>query len=90
MKRTMSVISGSGIRADNFTIVIEEDGKKLFEKRYDCGYTYSWKKEYATDDKPFKEDLILAKAAEYEIDLSDVQYSEGRNVFKEGLANPVK
>ncbi|MDD5769180.1 MAG: hypothetical protein PHW55_11430 [Methanothrix sp.] len=77
----MTVIQGSSLNANNFKIVVTDGDDKFFEKMYYYGYNASWKREYATKDKPFEDDLIASTAAQYGVELKDVTYTKGMNVF---------
>lgn len=72
-KNTMTVFHGSSINADNIKIVITDGENKLFKETYHYGYNVSWKKEFATKDKPLDNDLIEAKAKEFSVELEDVK-----------------
>ena len=78
----MIVFKGSSINADNFKIVVTDGEDTLFEKTYYYGYNVSWKREYATKDKPFDDDLIASIAQTYGVELKDVTYAKGVNVFQ--------
>lgn len=81
----MTVVKGSSMCADTMTIVVEKDAVKVFEQYYVYGYTVSWCKFFACEEKPLDTDLIASVALEYGVSLEDVQYATGRNVFKESL-----
>jgi hypothetical protein len=83
--KAMKVLEGSSINADTLEIIIEDDSNVAFSQKYYYGYDVSYNKDWATEDKPLDINLINKIASEYNIQLSEIIYAEGTNVFKESL-----
>ncbi len=80
----MTVYEGSSLNADTFRIVVTDGEDKLFDKTYYYGYNASWKRDFATKAKPFTDDIIASIANTYGVELKDVTYAKGMNVFTGG------
>lgn len=72
----MKIIKGAGVSADTLEIVVEKDEQVVFSKKYYCGYDYSWKKCWATKEKPFEDDLINQIKEQYGVE--EVVHLEGK------------
>lgn len=90
MKNKMTVLKGSSINADNLTIIIIDEENKLFEQTYYYGYDVSYNPMFVSEETPLDEELIKEKAKEYNINIEDIQYGEGRNIFKEFMERQLK
>jgi len=77
----MIVSKGSSINADTVEITITDGSIQLFQQKYWYGYNASHSREWATDKKPFIEDIILRLSKEYKV--SAQEEVEGRNLFRE-------
>lgn len=76
--RKMSVYEGSGVNADTLRIVVQDGESTAFDKKYYCGYDYSWSEIFATPEKPLKRDLIQQIAEQF--DVKDIEYLEGERL----------
>ena len=73
----------SGMSSDGFIIrIIDDEGSKIFDHSYYYGDNASYKKSWATRDKPYVSDVIKELRDKYNIDESDVEVISGANVFK--------
>ena len=54
----MKVLNGAGVSADTVRLIVESNKEILFDKKYYCGFDYSWKRDWATKEKPFIDDLV--------------------------------
>ena len=80
LEGTSMVISrGSSISADSVEITVLDGDKKVFHKKYSYGYDASYKKDFATKDKPFIEDIIKELKAQYNV--TNVKEVKGSNAF---------
>lgn len=85
MAIVLTISKGSGISADGFHAEVKSNDTVVFQKDYAYGYDASWNRDFASDEKPFKDDIISELCDEYGIDPDTVVYEEGRNMFKEEM-----
>ena len=76
--RKMLVYEGTGVNADTLRIVVQDGESAAFDKKYYCGYDYSWSKIFATPEKPLKRDLIQQIAGRF--DVKGIEYLEGERL----------
>lgn len=85
MASCMKIIRGSSINADTVEIIIIQDDKIVFSKKYSYGYNASYEKSWETEKKPFIDDIIYNLNKKYNV--ISVQETEGKNIFKQSLEN---
>ena len=77
MVNKMKVLKGAGVSADTLEIVVTKGEEVLYQRKFYYGYEVSWKKEFATEQKPYDKDLIEQIAKQYGVPLEEVEYGEG-------------
>jgi len=75
----MKIIRGSSINTDTVEIIIMQDDKIVFSKKYFYGYNASHSKSWATEEKPFINDIIYNLNKKYNV--ISVQETEEKNYF---------
>lgn len=80
----MEIILSSGISGDRFRIRITgSDGDTVFDDTYSYGYNASYDRKWATSKAPYVTDIIQSLCEQYSIDVSNIDVTAGKNVFKE-------
>ena len=77
MTNKMRVLKGAGVSADTLEIIVTKGEEEVFYQKLYYGYNVSWKKEFATEQKPYDKDLIEQVAKQYGLPLKEVEYGEG-------------
>lgn len=85
MNTHMIIVRGSSINADTVEILIIRYDKVFFTQKFAYGYNASYDKSWATEQKPFIDDIIQSLKEEYSV--TSVKEIDGRNIFQEGLQN---
>ena len=75
MINKMKVLKGAGVNADTLEIIVTKGEEEVFYQKLYYGYNVSWKKECATEQKPYDKDLIEQVAKQYGVE--EVEYGEG-------------
>ena len=75
MINKMKVLKGAGVNADTLEIIVTKGEEEVFYQKLYYGYNVSWKKEFATEQKPYDKDLIEQVAKQYGVE--EVEYGEG-------------
>ena len=76
--KKMLVYEGAGVNADTLRIVVQNGESTAFDKKYYCGYDYSWSEIFATPEKPLKHNLIQQIADRYGV--KDIDYLKGEQL----------
>ena len=75
MINKMKVLKGAGVNADTLEIIVTKGEEEVFYQKLYYGYNVSWKKAFATEQKPYDKDLIEQVAKQYGVE--EVEYGEG-------------
>lgn len=75
----MKILKGAGFSADTLRLVVEKSNAVIFDKKYYCGYDYSWSRDWATKEKPFEQDLIDSIKEKY--NATEIEYGEGERLL---------
>ena len=78
MALKMLVYEGAGVNADTLRIIVKDNESTAFDKKYYCGYDYSWSESFATPEKPLKRNLIQQIADRFGV--KDIEYLEGKRL----------
>jgi len=80
MVNKMKVLKGAGVSADTLEIIVTKGEEVLYQRKFYYGYEVSWKREFATEQKPYDKDLIEQIAKQYGVSLEEVEYGEGERL----------
>ena len=78
MTNKMRVLKGAGVSADTLEIIVTKGEEVLYQRKFYYGYDLSWKREFATEQKPYDKDLIEQIAKQYGVE--EVEYGEGERL----------
>ena len=76
--KKMLVYEGAGVNADTLRIVVQDSENTAFDKKYYCGYDYSWCEIFATPQKPLKRDLIQQISVRFGVE--NIEYLKGERL----------
>lgn len=85
-ERLLKVTKGSSINADSVKLTVIEGWNILFSQDYHYGYDCSYDRQFATETKPYIEDIIQDVATEYGVKPENIIRSDnGKNVFRDSI-----